>query len=328
MKLQIHPKDVKQLLELDCLKSNQKDTFVLKNTYFDTVETILANHKIALRIRQKGSRYIQTLKTQGENHGGLHIRSEYENDLRGYELELGLIEAPLNQLLTDHTLSDLELLPIFSTDFTRHEIQLNAMEFVLDQGCVTYKNLKDQICEVELELKVDASIDFSQKHHIQLIFQLAQKIAQNISVMPSDTSKALRGERLKLLEQGKKYQVNFEKIPEKSTIQQKVACFLQFIQSNWEAFYFLKQTAYLASAIDAIGSLLDLLKQQQNTYYAHMKIPLQAIIDKWRKLLIECKPSLNEVQLNQLIDSIFQDKEIGQIWLSMSMWCHLGGNHE
>ncbi|HCL37363.1 MAG TPA: CYTH domain-containing protein, partial [Marinobacter hydrocarbonoclasticus] len=42
----------------------------------------------ALRVRQAGDRYIQTLKTQGEFVNGAHRRQEWEWDLPGPDLDL------------------------------------------------------------------------------------------------------------------------------------------------------------------------------------------------------------------------------------------------
>ena len=50
----------------------------LINIYFDTRDFKLNQERIALRIRNKGGQYIQTLKTKGVSVNGLRQRGEWE----------------------------------------------------------------------------------------------------------------------------------------------------------------------------------------------------------------------------------------------------------
>jgi inorganic triphosphatase YgiF len=86
----------------DCEAGGQIE---LRNIYFDTPDFILNRQRMALRVRQKGSRFIQTLKTQGEFIDGGHRRMEWEWPLATAELDLSLLaatplsgQADLNQL--------------------------------------------------------------------------------------------------------------------------------------------------------------------------------------------------------------------------------------
>jgi len=207
LKLQLLPSSIHTLLALECLSSGRKKTFTVKNTYYDTQDALLAKHKVALRVRQKGNQYIQTLKTQGDNQGGLHVRSEFEYPLNNSELDLSLIQKELVDHLQIDDLSQLVLAPVFLTDFNRTEIQLSDIEVVFDQGSVTYKHLTDSLCECELELIGHVTSE-SQYAKLTALFDLADKIAQHISVMPSDVSKALRGERLKQIDAGNVYVID------------------------------------------------------------------------------------------------------------------------
>ncbi|HAC29291.1 MAG TPA: CYTH domain-containing protein, partial [Marinobacter hydrocarbonoclasticus] len=65
---------------------------ILVNRYYDTPNAGLNQARAALRVRQAGDRYIQTLKTQGEFVNGAHRRQEWEWDLPGPDLDLGLLE--------------------------------------------------------------------------------------------------------------------------------------------------------------------------------------------------------------------------------------------
>src|SRR5690554_6776010 len=73
---------------------------LLVNRYYDTPDAALNRARAALRVRQSGNRYIQTLKTQGEFVDGAHRRREWEWPLPGPELDLPLLEStPLKQQL-------------------------------------------------------------------------------------------------------------------------------------------------------------------------------------------------------------------------------------
>ena len=70
----------------------------LVNRYYDTPEVDLNQQRAALRVRQAGDRFIQTLKTQGEFVAGAHRRQEWEWELPGPELNIGLLaDTPLGQ---------------------------------------------------------------------------------------------------------------------------------------------------------------------------------------------------------------------------------------
>src|SRR5690554_1891866 len=92
---------------------------LLMNRYYDTPDAALNRARAALRVRQSGNRYIQTLKTQGEFVDGAHRRQEWEWPLPGPELDLSLLETtPLKQQL------DLQQLHVaFETNFNRQVVR-------------------------------------------------------------------------------------------------------------------------------------------------------------------------------------------------------------
>ena len=84
------------LAQPEASRGGQKD---LMNRYYDTPDAALNRARAALRVRQSGDRYIQTLKTQGEFVDGAHRRQEWEWPLPGSQQNLWVLFslARLNQ---------------------------------------------------------------------------------------------------------------------------------------------------------------------------------------------------------------------------------------
>lgn len=128
----------------------------LVNRYYDTPAGELNRQKVALRVRQAGDQYIQTLKTQGEFVDGAHRRQEWEWPLMGADLNIGLIaDTPVGQGVN---LADLA--PVFETNFLRRILMLEGsratIECALDQGSILAGGNRRDLCELELELKKGA----------------------------------------------------------------------------------------------------------------------------------------------------------------------------
>ena len=126
---------------------------VLVNRYYDTPNAALNRARAALRVREVGGRYIQTLKTQGEFVDGAHRREEWEWEIPSADLDVSLLEqTPLNDQVD---LSELKL--AFETNFTRQIVMLNTGEAVIevavDSGEVAGGNEARSLHEVEFELK-------------------------------------------------------------------------------------------------------------------------------------------------------------------------------
>src|SRR5690606_37449288 len=125
----------------------------LVNRYFDTPGAALNEARAALRVRQAGDRYIQTLETQGEFVGGAHRRQEWEWPLEGPELDLSLLaETPLRARVN---LQELQL--VFETNFRRQVVMLElgscVIEVAIDAGEVLAGGRVMPLHEVEFELK-------------------------------------------------------------------------------------------------------------------------------------------------------------------------------
>src|SRR5690554_832618 len=125
----------------------------LINRYFDTPNAALNRTKAALRVRQAGDRFIQTLKTRGEFVDGAHRREEWEWELSGPDLDLSLLEqTPL------HGQVDLTALELaFETNFQRQVVMLESgtstIEVAVDSGEILGGGLSLPLHEVEFELK-------------------------------------------------------------------------------------------------------------------------------------------------------------------------------
>src|SRR5690554_6861085 len=125
----------------------------LINRYYDTADAALNRAKAALRVRQAGDRFIQTLKTKGEFVDGAHRREEWEWELAGPELDLSLLEqTPL------HGQVDLTALELaFETNFQRQVVMLESgssvIEVAVDSGEILGGGRSLPLREVEFELK-------------------------------------------------------------------------------------------------------------------------------------------------------------------------------
>ena len=173
-------------------------TLKLLNRYFDTPKMGLSQSGAALRIRQQGiidadgvmtdERIIQTLKTRGTSSAGLHQRMEWDWPLTEVELNLGLIQSGEAQVHLPESLSLADIAPLFTTDFQRkvwmYQQDDTLIELVLDQGEVSTDEHRIDLLELELELK---------QGEPEVMFQVAQQLAEQCPVLMSDISKAERG---------------------------------------------------------------------------------------------------------------------------------------
>ena len=156
----------------------------LVNRYYDTPNAALNQVRAALRVRQAGDRYIQTLKTQGEFVNGAHRRQEWEWDLPGPDLDLELLEQ--TPLRSQVDLCELEL--AFETNFQRRIIMLeqaeSVIEVALDSGEVVAGKQARPLHEVEFELKAGEPT---------ALLENARALAQAVPVFLNLVSKAEQG---------------------------------------------------------------------------------------------------------------------------------------
>jgi inorganic triphosphatase YgiF len=163
----------------------------LGNLYFDTPDFSLNRQHMALRVRQKGDHFIQTLKTQGEFVDGGHRRMEWEWPLETAELDLSLLaETPLADQVDLYRLH-----PVFETNFERQVVMMTEssaegetlVEVAIDQGRILSGSRAMALCEIEFELKSGAPV---------VLRAMAVKLANAVPVFLNVISKAEQGYHL------------------------------------------------------------------------------------------------------------------------------------
>jgi inorganic triphosphatase YgiF len=197
IKLRVSRETLAALREHPLLKKRNKNGWErreLMNQYFDTPERDLAHAKVALRLRRDGDEVIQTLKTRGQSVAGLSERNEYDWNLPKAKLDVKKLDGECwpQQLAA---LDKKTLKPIFTTDFVRERAEIAwgrgkakvVIEAALDLGNVVVGKQKEEICELELELR---------EGEPQALLELAAELAATLPLMPCDISKAERGYRL------------------------------------------------------------------------------------------------------------------------------------
>ena len=197
IKLRVSRETLAALREHPLLKKRNKSGWErreLMNQYFDTPERDLAQAKVALRLRKDGDEVIQTLKTRGHSVAGLSERNEYDWKLPKAKLDVKKLDGEC----WPESLAELDkktLKPIFTTDFVRERAEIAwgrgkskvVIEAALDLGHVVVGKQKEEICELELELR---------EGEPEALLELAAELAQTLALMPCDISKAERGYRL------------------------------------------------------------------------------------------------------------------------------------
>jgi len=164
----------------------------LINTYYDTADFQLNNARIALRIRCKNDRFIQTFKTKGESTGGLHRRGEWEWELPENKLDMSLLK---NCDAWPNTINIDTLAPVFETNFQRWVSKIlwqkSEIELAYDLGAVVAAGAETEIREIELELISGEESD---------LLSLAQWLQERLELVADNVSKAEKGYQLFLQE--------------------------------------------------------------------------------------------------------------------------------
>ncbi len=159
-------------------------------TYFDTADLALRREGVALRVRRRGDRLIQTLKTSGADEVASN-RGEWEWDVESDLPDVGrLRETPRADLIER---LDGTLRPVFRTDIARTTRMLDGaggarVEAALDHGQIIAGDAREPVSELELELKSGSDP--------AALYHLALDIHAHVALSLAGESKAARGYRL------------------------------------------------------------------------------------------------------------------------------------
>lgn len=198
MKLLLDPRDLPRVPDLPALKAAAEGAPVirsLRTVYYDTPDRRLFAGGVALRVRQDGDRFVQTLKTVNAATPGdsaaVAIRKKWDwtiptaaPDMAPLDMEgvAALVPEEARGALTQ----------LFTTEFRRTTLlvrpdALTSIEVAVDEGQITAGNACARISEVELELK---------SGRVGRLFDLALALQRSVPVRIGTESKAEVGNRL------------------------------------------------------------------------------------------------------------------------------------
>jgi inorganic triphosphatase YgiF len=329
IKLRVSRETLAALREHPLLKKRNKSGWErreLMNQYFDTPERDLAQAKVALRLRKDGDEVIQTLKTRGQSVAGLSERNEYDWKLPKAKLDVKKLDGEC----WPESLAELDkktLKPIFTTDFVRERAEIAwgrgkskvVIEAALDLGHVVVGKQKEEICELELELR---------EGEPAALLELAAELAETLALMPCDISKAERGYRL--------YDANSYSLslpaPELTAETQLDDAFaalswhlLGSSQRLAEQYRFNGHWRLLLDWVENLAELRALLSSlgqaapRQSTH--DLRVALDALLEDWRPLVqagIEDE-DVRKAAPEQFLEEL-EDRRWGSFSLNTSRW--------
>lgn len=181
---------------LRALQAGKTQRLHLQARYHDTADGLLAANRLALRLRQEGRAWVQTLKG---STGHLAEREEHDVPLSrvprgGPQLDVQRHqEAPVGQallkLLARHPEAALQ--QVYATDVWRtHRILSHGgarIEVAFDEGRIVAGDAEHALCELEFELKAGPPA---------ALFDLAARWCERHGLWLDSISKAHRGQLL------------------------------------------------------------------------------------------------------------------------------------
>lgn len=165
---------------------SQAESMTLRAMYFDTTDRQLAKAKAAIRLRQEGENWVQTLKMAGTNSLS---RIELNHHRPGPILDLSLYAGTEAEPLLTKLTKPLELR--YETDVVRllkkQRTRKGTVEIAFDTGYVRADRFELPIHEVEFEL-ISGSVE--------AIFELGLRWLNDYQLILDMRSKAHRGDAL------------------------------------------------------------------------------------------------------------------------------------
>ncbi len=189
----------------------------LRALYFDTPSRELVQARVALRLRQEGRQWVQTLKMPGEH---VLSRIELNHNRPGPVLDLSVYVGTVAEAAISGITEALAV--CYETDVVRHlrkvRTRQGSVEIALDTGCLRAGKIELPISEIEFELlsgKLDA------------VFELGRKWQRAHGLILDARSKSERGDQLALLAQKL---LAIDSQPENVQIAARTAAIAQFWQ--------------------------------------------------------------------------------------------------
>ena len=172
-------------------QATRKQSYRLTNLYYDTPARELRQRGIALRLREHGGFWLQSVKCAGQRAGGISSRPEWETPYAGH-FDFTAIDDPAVRDWLSRPKLLARIAPVFETNFQRtawtFELPRGTrIELALDRGWIVANGQRQAISEIEIELIAGEAMQ---------LFALAQTLAQRIPLAPAPLSKADRGYRL------------------------------------------------------------------------------------------------------------------------------------
>lgn len=157
----------------------------LKSVYYDTAERALRHAGLSLRVRQSGTRFVQTVKTEVADDP--LRRGEWDARVPSLAPDLALAMPFIPEKLRGH-LDAQPLEAVFTADIHRHtrivDLPSGTVEVAFDQGELIAGGRSLPVSEIELELKSGSA---------SAIYEIALRLAEHGTVKPSIRSKSARG---------------------------------------------------------------------------------------------------------------------------------------
>jgi len=167
--------------------SGRLRTHQLVSVYYDTPGRDLASAGVALRLRQVGKRWLQSVKGDGVAAAGVHRRAEFEWWLPAPRLDLAkLADTPWRKLFARQ---GGRCRRVFVTAVRRHELPLTFADgtratLCFDSGEIHAGRRRAVVSEIEVEIDHGDALR---------LFELADALATDLPVRVMHTSKAERG---------------------------------------------------------------------------------------------------------------------------------------
>ncbi|KYK43563.1 hypothetical protein A1D31_16020 [Bradyrhizobium liaoningense] len=157
----------------------------LKSVYYDTPERALRRAGLSLRVRQSGTRFVQTVKSDVADDP--LRRGEWEASVPSLAPDVALAMPFIPEKLRGQ-LDAQPLEAVFKADIHRHtrivDLPSGTVEVAFDRGDLTAGGRSMPVSEIELELKSGGA---------SAIYEIALRLAEHGTVRPSIRSKSGRG---------------------------------------------------------------------------------------------------------------------------------------